>query len=180
MHDLYGDIPIERLLAPFSVLPGYLAPAHRPLPETTGLAIRLSPGDVGLCDPAVVFRIGRPVILVPGRTKFRNFPVFFILANIWYSVAKGEPPAAGKVAFEAVYLVILRKNGMIMKKVVIIGASGFVGSAILSEALERGFRVTAIVRHPEKMTVRRPELEVVSGDVSDRQFLAGAVSGSEP
>ena len=44
-----------------------------------------------------------------------------------------------------------------MKKVVIIGASGFVGSAILSEALERGFRVTAIVRHPEKMTVRRPD-----------------------
>lgn len=77
LHDLYGDIPIERLLAPFSVLPGYLAPAHRPLPETTGLAIRLSPGDVGLCDPAVVFRIGRPVILVPGRTKFRNFPCFF-------------------------------------------------------------------------------------------------------
>ena len=66
-----------------------------------------------------------------------------------------------------------------MKKVVIIGASGFVGSAILSEALERGFRVTAIVRHPEKMTVRRPELEVVSGDASDRQFLAGAVSGSD-
>ena len=24
LHDLYGDIPIERLLAPFSVLPGYL------------------------------------------------------------------------------------------------------------------------------------------------------------
>ena len=66
-----------------------------------------------------------------------------------------------------------------MKKVVIIGASGFVGSAILSEALERGFRVTAIVRHPEKMTVRRPELEVVSRDAYDRQFLAGAVSGSD-
>ena len=31
-----------------------------------------------------------------------------------------------------------------MKKVVIIGASGFVGSAILSEALERGFRVTIL------------------------------------
>ena len=43
-----------------------------------------------------------------------------------------------------------------MKKVVIIGASGFVGSAILSEALERGFRVTAIVRHPEKITSADP------------------------
>lgn len=32
------------------------------------------------------------------------------------------------------------------------------------------------VRRPE---LERPELEVVSGDVSDRQFLAGAVSGSD-
>lgn len=41
-----------------------------------------------------------------------------------------------------------------MKKVVIIGASGFVGSAILNEALNRGFHVTAVVRHPEKLRLR--------------------------
>lgn len=38
-----------------------------------------------------------------------------------------------------------------MKKVVIIGASGFVGSAILNEALNRGFHVTAVVRHLKKL-----------------------------
>ena len=36
-----------------------------------------------------------------------------------------------------------------MKKVVLIGASGFVGSAILNEALNREIQVTAVVRHPE-------------------------------
>ena len=65
-----------------------------------------------------------------------------------------------------------------MKKVVIIGASGFVGSAILSEALERGFRVTAIVRHPEKMTVRRPELEVVVKEAGVRRLLIVGGAGS--
>ena len=34
-----------------------------------------------------------------------------------------------------------------MKKVVLIGASGFVGSAILNEALNREIQVTAVVRH---------------------------------
>ena len=42
-----------------------------------------------------------------------------------------------------------------MKKVVLIGASGFVGSAILNEALNRGFHVTAVVRHPEKNNIEK-------------------------
>ena len=36
-------------------------------------------------------------------------------------------------------------------KIALLGATGFVGSAILNEALDRGHAVTAIVRHPEKM-----------------------------
>ena len=36
-------------------------------------------------------------------------------------------------------------------KIAVIGATGFVGSAILQEALQRGHEVTAIVRHPEKV-----------------------------
>ena len=31
-----------------------------------------------------------------------------------------------------------------VKKIVLIGASGFVGSALLNEALNRGFEVTAV------------------------------------
>ena len=40
-----------------------------------------------------------------------------------------------------------------VKKVVLIGASGFVGSALLNETLNRGFEVTAVVRHPEKIKI---------------------------
>ena len=36
-------------------------------------------------------------------------------------------------------------------KIALIGATGFVGSAILKEALDRGHDVTAIVRHPDKL-----------------------------
>jgi len=50
-------------------------------------------------------------------------------------------------------------------KVAIIGASGKVGSFIRDEALARGHQVTAIVRHPEKITVQNPRLTVVKADV---------------
>ena len=39
-------------------------------------------------------------------------------------------------------------------KVALLGATGFVGSALLKEALDRGHVVTAIVRRPEKLEKR--------------------------
>jgi len=50
-------------------------------------------------------------------------------------------------------------------KIAIIGASGFIGSHVRDEALARGHQVTAIVRHPEKITVRNPHLTVVKADI---------------
>ncbi|HJX13430.1 MAG TPA: NAD(P)-dependent oxidoreductase [Dehalococcoidales bacterium] len=50
-------------------------------------------------------------------------------------------------------------------RVVIIGASGFIGSAIRDEALTRGHQVTAIVRHPEKITVQNSRLTIVKADI---------------
>jgi putative NADH-flavin reductase len=50
-------------------------------------------------------------------------------------------------------------------KVAIIGASGFIGSYVRDEALARGYHVTAIVRHPEKITVQNPRLTVVKADI---------------
>ena len=41
--------------------------------------------------------------------------------------------------------------------IVLAGASGFIGSAILKEAIIRGHVVTALVRHPEKI---RPQERV--------------------
>jgi putative NADH-flavin reductase len=50
-------------------------------------------------------------------------------------------------------------------RIAIIGASGKIGAFIRDEALARGHQVTAIVRHPEKITVQNPHLTVVKADI---------------
>jgi len=50
-------------------------------------------------------------------------------------------------------------------RIAIIGASGQIGAFIRDEALARGHQVTAIVRHPEKITVQNPHLTVVKADI---------------
>ncbi len=57
-------------------------------------------------------------------------------------------------------------------KVALLGATGFVGSALLDELLLRGHTVTAIVRQPEAL-VARERLMPVAGDVYDTGDLAG-------
>ena len=64
-----------------------------------------------------------------------------------------------------------------MKKIALIGASGLIGSAILQESLDRGYEVTAIVRHPEKITLRHPKLEVKQGDVLSGQSIPELLQG---
>ncbi|KKX50128.1 NAD(P)-dependent oxidoreductase [Sphingobacterium sp. IITKGP-BTPF85] len=64
-------------------------------------------------------------------------------------------------------------------KVAIIGASGFIGSAILNEALSRGHDITAIVRNPEKVTVSNPRLNVNKGDVIKEEELVSLLKGNE-
>lgn len=66
-----------------------------------------------------------------------------------------------------------------MKRIVLIGASGFVGSAILNEALDRSHHVTAVVRHPEKITVVHKNLIVKQCDVSLRNIVAEVSKGAD-
>lgn len=63
-------------------------------------------------------------------------------------------------------------------KIAVIGATGFVGSAILQEALQRGHEVTAIVRHPEKVTPH-PKLRPHKADVQNGDEVARSVAGHE-
>jgi hypothetical protein len=57
-------------------------------------------------------------------------------------------------------------------KVALLGATGFVGSALLDELLRRGHFVTAIVRQPSTL-VARERLLAVAGDIYDTSVLAG-------
>ena len=63
-------------------------------------------------------------------------------------------------------------------KIVIIGGTGNVGSRIAAEALRRGHLVTAIARHPEKLSPAA-NLTPKRGDVTDPVGLAGLLAGHD-
>lgn len=63
-------------------------------------------------------------------------------------------------------------------KVVLLGASGFVGSAILKEALDRGHQVTAVVRNQGHLKPVQ-NLKVQIADVYDSLALAAVMVGHD-
>jgi putative NADH-flavin reductase len=64
-------------------------------------------------------------------------------------------------------------------KVALIGATGFVGGAVLKELLDRGHEVIAVSRHPEKVTATSPGLKNAGADVYDTDGLAAVLRGSD-
>ncbi len=63
-------------------------------------------------------------------------------------------------------------------KIAIIGATGLVGTKILSESLDRGHEVTAIVRNPETLPMH-PKLRAAKGDATEPAELASLVTGHD-
>ena len=63
-------------------------------------------------------------------------------------------------------------------KIALIGATGFVGSAILKEALDRGHEVTGITRHPEKLSAH-PKLHTEKCDVHNADEVVRLVAGQD-
>lgn len=66
-----------------------------------------------------------------------------------------------------------------MKNVVLIGASGFVGNALLNELLDRGYQVTAIVRNAQKITRKHDRLSVLAMDVEETEKLKEVCKGHD-
>lgn len=67
-----------------------------------------------------------------------------------------------------------------MKKIILIGASGFVGSTILKEALNRkDVQVVAAVRNPEKITIKDNNLTVEKLDVFSSDAVSKLVKGAD-
>src|SRR5262245_16300474 len=59
------------------------------------------------------------------------------------------------------------------------GATGRTGSEAVGQALERGRRVTAFVRSPEKIAHRHGRLRVVTGDLRQADRLVPTLDGHE-
>jgi len=64
-------------------------------------------------------------------------------------------------------------------KIALIGATGFVGAAILKEALDRGHVVTAIARNTRKINIESSNLVPLKANVLNEEEVAEAVKGHE-
>jgi hypothetical protein len=62
--------------------------------------------------------------------------------------------------------------------IALIGASGFIGSALLAEALSRGHQVSALVSRPERLPPQA-QLRVLKADVQDTAALAAQLKGHQ-
>lgn len=63
--------------------------------------------------------------------------------------------------------------------IIVYGATGEVGTHVVTEALNRGHSVTAVSRNPARIEMRHENLSVVKGDLLDKASVAEVVSGND-
>jgi putative NADH-flavin reductase len=71
------------------------------------------------------------------------------------------------------------RNQFKLMKIIIFGATGFSGKAILTEALKQGHIVTALVRDISKIQHQHKNLTIVEGNVMDPRVVASVLLGQE-
>ncbi|MFO0433914.1 MAG: NAD(P)-dependent oxidoreductase [Sphingobacteriaceae bacterium] len=64
-------------------------------------------------------------------------------------------------------------------KIVIFGASGFSGRAILNEALAQNHTVTILVRNSSAVTIQHPNLQIIQGNVLNATDVAKALTNQD-
>jgi putative NADH-flavin reductase len=64
-------------------------------------------------------------------------------------------------------------------KILVLGATGGTGRAVVDAALERGWEVTVFARSPDKVGRTHERLRTVKGDVADRAALAAVLPGHD-
>lgn len=66
-----------------------------------------------------------------------------------------------------------------MKKIALIGATGFVGSHLLTELVNRAYEVTAFARSTDKIPVKDGNPKTVALDVTNTKALVEALKGND-
>jgi len=64
-------------------------------------------------------------------------------------------------------------------KVALIGATGFVGNAILNELTDRNYYVVAIARNTDKIENNSDTIEKINADVFNSEDISKAISGAD-
>lgn len=63
-------------------------------------------------------------------------------------------------------------------KIVVLGASGYIGGRLVGRLLKDGHSVRCIVRDPRKLAGREwPGVEIIKGDILERRAMAGGMEG---
>jgi len=62
---------------------------------------------------------------------------------------------------------------------VVLGATGGTGRLVVEQALAAGHTVTALVRSPERLTLRSPRLHVIVGQATDPSAVLRALDGAD-
>ena len=65
------------------------------------------------------------------------------------------------------------------KKIAVFGGSGQTGKAFIKIALEKGYILTAMVRNPEKLDIKHPNLKVLQGDILKSQDVNAALQNND-
>lgn len=66
-----------------------------------------------------------------------------------------------------------------MARIAIFGANGAIGHRVVSEALDRGHTITAVVRDPASVTRTHQNLTVTTGDVLDPASVSAVARGQD-
>ena len=66
-----------------------------------------------------------------------------------------------------------------MSKIALFGGTGQTGKEFLSQALQNGHEVKALVRSPEKVTEKTDALTIVKGDVLNARDVSETIKGTE-
>lgn len=63
--------------------------------------------------------------------------------------------------------------------IAVLGATGKTGQTVVEQALAAGHNVTALVRRPEGLSIRHPQLRIVVGDARDASIIEEIVCGQD-
>ena len=100
-----------------------------------------------------------------------------LLCFVFYAIALSV--ALGRAGFRSPAAVASGGGGTRRTRLLIVGATGGTGRELVTQALERGHVVTALVRKPTAFNVDHPQLTVIQGDVLDYASVEAAVRGQE-
>jgi putative NADH-flavin reductase len=87
--------------------------------------------------------------------------------------------ALARTGFRSITKIPAVSSGGPFTRVLVVGATGGTGRQLVTQALERGLIVTALVRRPQRLSVQHPHLTVVQGDVLDYSSVERAVRGQD-